>query len=286
MIELRETYYAVRRLVPLVPAWALVHLQRQGASDPELLEVFEFLTVADLERVRQLYRTDPIPIEGYIRSHQDFGNAYMYVADRWLEADSTLGTSRCFELRSFREGRNQDREALLRHARANPRDPGGYLAIADWLEENGQVERVHLLRSVADNFHTPEQPGFIWIKNEPLIGCRSRFGYATMLRLPLPAWQRHVRNLWSECLLQQIELSDRTPFEHEGYSRWPRFRWFEQRTGTSLDDPSVLPTELFSRLPTHAACVNTGPVAFDTAQSAMEALSFACIAWARTLNNW
>lgn len=200
-----------------------------------------------------------------------------------------------------------DRDALLRTILADPADDTARLVYADWLEENGEEERGHYIRfgldygyhrgmesdgstgneweravdvwppiDWPDSMHTifrltPEdRRGVSWVW---------RRGFVESVSLPLAEFRTQVPNLFAAHPVTDVRLNDREPLGIRGV---PSVAWLVDGFGP---DRSMLPRELFHELGEGILGNDNSTMlmSFPTRQAAMDALSRACVAWARDL---
>lgn len=99
-----------------------------------------------------------------------------------------------------------------------------------------------------------------------------RRGFVEQVRLPLATWVEYGPALVLACPLLRVDLSDREPNGPYG-SGDPLWLWYEAIDPPGHEDiPAALPSVLWSLLPQDY---------YPDEQSATDALSAACLAWAR-----
>jgi len=200
-------------------------------------------------------------------------------------------------------------DAFLADIIANPADDFPRLVYADWLEEQGEAQRAEFIRvqcRLHQLQHSRGYIGFLGAEVERLLGREAdllgeqlgwigvypdgwsswkltwRRGFVAEVTLPTTAWLEHGSRLVQAQPLEQVELSDREPSQHG-----PRliqgppleyWRWFtgSRAHGPDSNDLDELPGKLWK------VYAQLTPVWEHEGKAlALDALSAACLAWAR-----
>jgi uncharacterized protein (TIGR02996 family) len=185
------------------------------------------------------------------------------------------------------------------------------LVMADWLDENGQAERADFIRAQCALAAPPWRVGRVYddpawlrlhareqellsaeqdrVREEwrPLAGPGAdvwwdawafRRGFVAEVTLPCQAWLEHGPALVRAAPLERVTLSDRQP------SRWYRLGWGEwywvRQAGPTPHVPDGLPPELCALLST-GRVDEDGVMTYLSRERAQDALSRACLGWAR-----
>jgi uncharacterized protein (TIGR02996 family) len=196
----------------------------------------------------------------------------------------------------------------------HPADDAPRLIYADWLDEHGEPDRAAFIRvqcalaappwragRVYDDpawlrLYAREQellepgglrhlPGPFWrtrdaygwsCRENPAprfdVECRFRRGFVAEVTLPLSAWMEHGPAMVRAAPLERVWLADRKPLRYDG-----SFFWLRHPGVTFADDlPYLLPDDLAYVM--SAAERREG---WESEAAAREALSIACLKWAR-----
>lgn len=162
-----------------------------------------------------------------------------------------------------------DGDKILAAILANPDDDLPRLAYADWCEENGNLVHAHFIRAqLAD-------PNDCTIAHSP-VGAMLYLqrGFVGEAYCPLNWWLQHGSVCVREHPLRRVLITDREP---TSYLIAGRFVWKWSHTGGSIQyAKQAIPFKIWHHLP-----CTTGLVFFDNTTQAMEALSQACLTWAK-----
>jgi uncharacterized protein (TIGR02996 family) len=177
-------------------------------------------------------------------------------------------------------------DGLLATILANPADDMPRLVYADALEESGQVERAEYIRLAIDLHNNPATTGsdrdlkFNRLKAKKLfphipreINGVVRRGFIESVRCPLGAWLEHGPRIVAEHPVERVEITDREPREDGWF-------WYWMYEG----EPDLAPHWIPNRL-ARPTMYNTGDCCGSHAsrEKAMDALSAACLAWAKSM---
>jgi len=143
---------------------------------------------------------------------------------------------------------------------------------------------------LSDHAHVWFRDAFPWLPDRPAEAHFAQWwswlagGFVERVRLPLAAWLEHGPALVRQHPLMRVELSDRVP---TGSDPGGKAGWFV-RAGSEL--PYSLPAAIWSRLRCRGERCNCGRNCgerwklFKSPGKAHDALSAACLAWARRGN--
>jgi uncharacterized protein (TIGR02996 family) len=201
-----------------------------------------------------------------------------------------------------------DRAALLLAIVTDPADDVPRLAMADWLEENGQPERAELIRiQVAMHRHdtapAPRVGAYIirsrrlkmQARERELLGRVPVFagvppaveawtvarGFVSHVSLPLAAWLEHGPRLVRGHPITAVRASDRVPADAQeagwsaagvGWYRWQESEW---------RDPEDIPEHIWLHVPGEADAEAGRWKLFTDPAAAHAALSLALVNLAR-----
>ncbi len=211
-----------------------------------------------------------------------------------------------------------DGEALLAGVLADPDDDLPRLAMADWLEENGEADRAEFVRvqvafAALVGGQGPPAEGMmfpddwpeeakrlclrsLWLYSMlpdmevrllhgPALWCyrpslgNFRRGFLESVELPLQAWLDHGPALVRAHPVREARLTDRDPGESEDE---PASGWYRKPSGPPRpDEEDELPPFLWDLL--DGAVEGESPDRwrwYASRQDGMKALSRACVAWA------
>lgn len=161
-------------------------------------------------------------------------------------------------------------EALLAAILADPDDDLPRLAYADWCEEMGNQARADMIRAQLadpnDNLTVPfDDAIFHWKR-----------GFIEEVHCLLDWWQKHGPAYVHKYPLRRVLITDCQPAAYLITSQ-RRFVWEWSHTGGSIQHAKqALPFEIWHYLPR-----TNGLASFDNKSEAMEALSQACLTWAK-----
>jgi uncharacterized protein (TIGR02996 family) len=193
----------------------------------------------------------------------------------------------------------------------HPEEDALRLIYADWLEDNGDPDRARFIRVSIERGHDNAQgefrrvndrhsaPGKEWqawgLPAGWRVTCYRRLhevrgdllrerrtlapgtallvrGFVAEVTLPCAEWMRHGPALVRAAPLERVGLADRKPLRHDGW-----FFWLRHPGVTFADDlPYLLPDGLAYVM--SAAERREG---WESEAAAREALSVACLQWAR-----
>jgi uncharacterized protein (TIGR02996 family) len=205
-----------------------------------------------------------------------------------------------------------DGDALLRAILADPSDETLRLVYADWLDENGEVDRAALVRVQIelDRFASDElvvseqrllgpvgdrvcQRRRDWALPECVLkewphdvgGWDWRCGFPEVWHCPLALWEAHGPALVSARPVRGVALIDRQPASFMSNPRAPRWTWFRDDSGWAQrpGDDCLLPPALFELLEPHAFdfAMFDHSRTYPSRDDALSALSDACLNNAR-----
>jgi len=174
-----------------------------------------------------------------------------------------------------------EEEGLLREIVERPGEGWPRLVYADWLEDNGRgpgdaADARDIREGVTYRLTLPAAADLLRGAAGVLPGgceVESCGGLVVGVRLPLADWVARGRALVKEFPLRRVELSDRRPVHESGDWSWhPDF-----------NIPAAgcrVPRALLGRLEGHSP---EHPLwrAYPTEKEAVDAMSAACLAWAR-----
>jgi uncharacterized protein (TIGR02996 family) len=186
-------------------------------------------------------------------------------------------------------------EALLADIIAHPEDNGLRLIYADWLEDNGDVKEAERVRwfvanpkyrqAAAIQYAIPGWPEEDRFRGTPC--CVINRGFVSEVRLPLAAWRQHGPALVRQHPLTRVELSCRvvnTAADQPGWLEAP-LSCLDGRGGLRPGTAEhwlpgwLIPHEWEAKYRSRRS--NQAYYAFGTPQAAIDALSAACLIWAR-----
>jgi uncharacterized protein (TIGR02996 family) len=186
---------------------------------------------------------------------------------------------------------------LLADIIAHPGEDGPRLIYADWLEDSGGGVRAEFIRAgVAGRPTVYRLRGGTymtfthqWPWREHTVHCPDHVenctvggGFVEAVRLPLAAWLEHGPALVRAHPLTRVELSDREPALGDvGTKTGGMYGWFDDGRGPDRED---LPFRLWGLLGGGAQFDLTYWKFYDTPAAAIDALSAACLAWARAVD--
>lgn len=184
---------------------------------------------------------------------------------------------------------------LLADILEHPEDDVPRLILADWLEDQGCGKQAHFIRVGctllarhpvyhAPGCYTPwdcehselhpgrEPGGDVWVWSR---------GFVNYVYCPCTDWLAHGPDLVRQQPIQQVRLSDKKPHIIRGEDGDVFIGWW---TGENYVEDYALPVCLFGwlsfELPLISSALNVAP--YPTEAAAFNALSVACLAWARS----
>lgn len=194
-------------------------------------------------------------------------------------------------------------DALIADIIADPADDGLRLVLADWLEEHGGPEwngRADYIRDEvagryvvpAKLYHWPDLPHLLAGRDEValrILGwhCRWSRGFVSLVSCRLEDWLAHGPAVAKAHPLQRVELTDREPSDghpvgQEDRERWGSgWGWWPVSDAEPTQEADEIPEPLWDLLPEPAGR-NSFWKAYPSTQAAIDALSDACVRWARS----
>lgn len=191
-----------------------------------------------------------------------------------------------------------DEQSFIRAICENPADATLRLVFCDWLEENGQEGRAHLIRTHFHQNYPPDDidtarrmigPSYSMCPNL-LDSMVIRKGFVREIRLKADAFVQYAEVLFSHHPIEEVRLTDRIPgpyVEHHSHHYW----YLKQRRPAGYTGPvdmeHWLVGELFDIVFHHPNVLpedagGYGRVAsFKSVELAHSALSEACVAYGR-----
>jgi uncharacterized protein (TIGR02996 family) len=210
-------------------------------------------------------------------------------------------------------------DALLRAVLDNPADDSVRLVYADWLEESGQGERAEFIRvqvelalreftrmagDGASAWHRETQRlrrreraimhgrGRWWSDHGPgdrITVTEWRRGFVAEVACACADWLRHGPRLVRLQPLERVRLKDREPtrYGNQGlmHPPGPRWLWFVAPSSGEMIYPPRHPAEIPRPIWTvYAELYRAEDLGWEhpTEEAAWDALSRACLAWARS----
>jgi uncharacterized protein (TIGR02996 family) len=192
-----------------------------------------------------------------------------------LASDQWPGMIECCQV----EG--EERLDLIRSILAEPSSNRQRMRYAEWLARHGFCSQAEMIRGMVEE----SRPRGGWtvlmqIDDHPIFTATFQRGFAEEVRLPLGTWLSRGPRLVQGHPLTSVILSDREPFFEPGSTIRPRYRWLVEGQ-FRINRRDVLPRCLIDNLPTDTPQTSPDAWAFESDVSAQDALSNACLAWAR-----
>ncbi|WP_246539703.1 TIGR02996 domain-containing protein [Telmatocola sphagniphila] len=175
-----------------------------------------------------------------------------------------------------------DRAAFLRRICETPFDDTPRLIYGDWLEEIGEVREAEFIREqiVRPSMIISLATDIDEITGERFFEYDQCRGFFESLECSCSNFMEHAEELFSEHPLTRVKLTDKRPFSDQRGPTWlnrghPLIQGFQP-------SENVIETEIFDLLTGFKR--HRGPISrFIDSESALEALSRACVDYGREL---